>query len=420
MSLTVMFGTLGLAVDLGWAYYQRGTAQSAADAAALAAATYAQNNGYSCGANGVVCGAVITCANPPVNPPTSDLESGCIYAQVNGYATGNGTTVTLTGNTTAPPGVNGNAPAYWVRANISRSLSNTFGFVGSNLPALNVNASSTAAISISPPSGCIYVLSTNATNALSLTGSSSATSSCGIFINSSATPALKVTGSSILHSTQILINGGTYSVTGSSVVSPTPDTNGGGVADPLASLEMPAVGGCDHTNYSVTGSATVTVSPGVYCGGISISSSSTVNFDAGIYTLNGGGLQVTGSSILNGTGVMFFNTGQNGHAATAISIAGSSVVNVSAPTSGTWQGMLFVQDRNVSYAGTNSITGSSTSSYTGTLYFPTTAVTFSGSSAGTFTALVVKTLTLTGSSTIRNDPTGAHTGLAHKVTTIID
>ncbi len=414
-----MFGAMGLAIDLGWGYYKRGTGQAAADAAALAAATYAQSNGYSCGTNGVICGSTTTCANPPVTPPTNDLQAGCLYAQANGYLNGGTTSVTLTGNTTAPPGVTGNAPAYWVQANISETVAGGFGIFGSHLSSLGLNATSIAGVTVTPPAGCIYVLSTNATNAMSLSGSSSATSACGIFINSSAHPALSVSGSSSLHSTQILINGGTYSVGGSSVVSPTPNTSGGSVTDPLASLAMPSVGSCDYTNRSIGSSAHVTISPGVYCGGLRVSGSSLVTLNSGIYTMNGGGLVVTSSSTLSGTDVLIFNTGQSGQTPAPISIDASSVINLSAPTSGAYQGILFMQDRGISYSGTNVITGSSTV-YTGTMYFPSTALSYGGSSSGTYTALIAKTLTLTGSSVIRNDPTGSHTGLAHKVTSIIN
>src|SRR5256885_10134042 len=36
LSLTLLFGVLGLAVDIGWGYFKRQAAQTAADAAALA------------------------------------------------------------------------------------------------------------------------------------------------------------------------------------------------------------------------------------------------------------------------------------------------------------------------------------------------------------------------------------------------
>src|ERR1019366_5002807 len=46
LSLTVSFAMMGLAVDLGYAYFRRNVAQAAADSAALAAAIYASNSGY--------------------------------------------------------------------------------------------------------------------------------------------------------------------------------------------------------------------------------------------------------------------------------------------------------------------------------------------------------------------------------------
>ena len=44
LTMTVMFGTLGLATDLGWNYFLKTRVQTAADAAASAAAVYAAAN----------------------------------------------------------------------------------------------------------------------------------------------------------------------------------------------------------------------------------------------------------------------------------------------------------------------------------------------------------------------------------------
>ena len=421
VSLTLTFAVLGFAVDLGWAYFRRNAAQAAADASALAAAIYASNNGYTCGSNGVVCGAAAACANPPTTPPTTDLQAGCLYAQANGFVNGGNQTVSLTANNsgTPPPGVAGNTPAYWVQANISETLTNMFSVFGLHTKTATLNVSSTASVAVTPPAGCIYVLSSNASPALRMTGSASATSSCGVFINSNGKPALSLTGSSHLDATFTDINSGTYSTTGSAVISPTPNTSGGSVSDPLATLAEPSVGGCDYTNYSISGSGTTTISPGVYCGGISISGSGTVIFNSGMYILNGGGFSKAGSGTLTGSGLTFFNTGQNGYTASGISMSGSATVTFSAPTDGTYQGILFLQDRNVTYAGGNTVTGSTSSSYTGTLYFPTTDLTYTGSSSGTYSAIIAKTLTMVGSSVIKNDPTGVHTGLEQKSTAII-
>ena len=54
----LIFGSLALAVDVGWAYFRRETAQAAADSAALAAVRAAVNSspsGFTCGVSGVWC-----------------------------------------------------------------------------------------------------------------------------------------------------------------------------------------------------------------------------------------------------------------------------------------------------------------------------------------------------------------------------
>jgi hypothetical protein len=82
--------------------------------------------------------------------------------------------------------------------------------------------------------------------------------------------------------------------------------------------------------------------------------------------------------------------------------------------------MLFLQDRNLSYVAVNSFANSSSSVLQGTLYFPTTSVSYSGaSSTGTYTAMVVKKISFTGSASFLNDPTGTYTGLASTVRGLI-
>ena len=64
-------------------------------------------------------------------------------------------------------------------------------------------------------------------------------------------------------------------------------------------------------------------------------------------------------------------------------------------------------------------TGAAASSFTGTLYFPSTSVNYTGNSTGTFTAIIAKTLQFTGTSNIKNDPTGSYTGLGGHSSSLI-
>jgi hypothetical protein len=414
LNLTLVFGTLGLAVDLGWAYYKRNAAQTAADAAAMAAVSYAGENGFTCGVNGVICGSS-ACSNPNVSPPTNNLQVGCLYAGANGYLNGGSQTVTLQGNTGTPPGLSGNNPAYWVQASVSENTNNFFGRFG-GISAFTVNTVATAGLTVTPPANCIYVLDPSASGAFTATGTTSVTASCGVFVNSNSSSAFTMSGNSTVSAATILVNGGT-SLSGGAYASPSPQTGQGSVADPLASLPMPTYSGCDHTNFSTSGGGTL--NPGVYCGGISISGSATTHFNPGSYILVGGGFKVSGSGTLKGTGVTFFNTGSSTYPPGTISTSGSATLDFSAPSSGIYQGMLFVQDRNWPYSGTNSVSGSSSSVMSGTLYFPNTALSYSGTSAGSYTAIVADTVTFTGTSYLLNDPSGNLTGLTGRTVSLI-
>jgi len=97
---------------------------------------------------------------------------------------------------------------------------------------------------------------------------------------------------------------------------------------------------------------TTSLGPGVYCGGISASSGANVTFTPGTYVLNGGGLNVSAGSTLNGTSVTFYNTGDN-KTFGRISISGGTMGSLTAPRSGPMEGMLFFQDRTITAKATN-------------------------------------------------------------------
>jgi hypothetical protein len=248
---------------------------------------------------------------------------------------------------------------------------------------------------------CIYSLDPSGAGALSINGSGSISSSCGISVDSSSSSALTATGSMTISATSVGVVGN-YSLTGSGSITPTPITGIASSSDPLAYETPPTVGACTYTNYNVSGSGSATLSPGVYCGGISVHGSSSVTFSAGTYVLLGGGLNVTGSPSLSGTGVTFYNTQSSSYAYGPISLGGSATSNFSAPTSGPLAGLLFFQDPSVPVGSSGStINGSATSSWDGALYFPTTTLTYTGSSSGSgYTLLVAYDLSMAGSGTL--------------------
>ena len=90
--------------------------------------------------------------------------------------------------------------------------------------------------------------------------------------------------------------------------------------------------------------------PGVYYGGIEVKSTANVTFLPGTYALAGGGLKLTGSGTIAGTGVMFYNTydpqyNKNAGACSSINLRGSAHFNFTGPTSGTYKDIVFWQDK---------------------------------------------------------------------------
>jgi hypothetical protein len=421
MTIFLIFGLMGLAVDMGYAFYIKQQAQAAADAAATGAVNYAMKAGnYTCGQGGVVCGSALSCPSP-VGTISTALLAGCAYANSNGFANTGNQTVSVIANNTA---VNGASTSYWVQATVTASMNNMFGFPN-GFPSQTIRASSTAGLASTGSSNasCIYALGTG--TSFYDTGSGNlTTSACGINVNG----AISYTGSGHINTGSINANGnitdtgsgnitasgsilynGTYHNTGSGHVSPAPTTGATAVTDPFASLPSPSVGGCNHTNYSYTGSTNTTVNPGVYCGGMSITGSGNVTFTTGTYIMQGGGFNYTGSGNLSGTNVMFYNTGNVTYTVSPVKITGSGNINFSAPNSGSYQGILFYQDRSVTYASANSITGSGNVS-SGTFYFPTTELDYTGSGNAAYQALVASVVKITGSGNLTADTTGKLTG----------
>lgn len=418
MSIFLLFGVMGLAVDLGYAFYVKQSAQSAADAAAVAAVNYAYKSGhYTCGSNGVVCGTALSCPET-IGSVTTALLAGCAYANSNGFTNTGAQTVSVIANNTT---VNGASTLYWVQATVTQSVNNFFGFPA-NIPLQTVRASSTAALASTQPANasCIYALS-----AFSDTASGNlVTSSCGVNVggNFSYTGSGNITtseinaygnftdsGSGNIRASGSIHYHGTYSKTGSGGISPAPTSGATPVSDPFSSLPAPTVGGCDHTNYSYSGSTNTSISPGVYCGGISISGSGNVTFGSGSYVLLGGGFNYSASGNISGSNVMFYNTGNSTYPIAPVKTTGSGNMNFSAPSSGTYEGILFFQDRTKTYASANQITGSGNVS-SGTFYFPTTELDYSGSGNAAYQALVASVVKITGSGNLTNDTTGQYTG----------
>jgi hypothetical protein len=384
LMILVLLGFLGLALDVGYIEFTKRRIQTAADAAAIGGATQLRVD----------------------NSTDNVTSSGKHDSDLNGFKDGtNGVTVTLN---TPPSSGSYTGDSGAVEAIVKRSQSTYFAGLF-NLSTVTIAARAVARSGSG--SNCVYVLDPTASGAFTVSGTASFKVQCGIQIDSTSSSALSVSGTSCVSGTQIDIVGD-YSDTSNSFGTaacgnPTPSTGVESVADPLAWLPTPSVGGCDHTNLLISSGPAPTLYPGVYCGGITLTGQNGAYLTSGTYILLGGGLTVTGGAWIQGatstTGVTFYNTSDLTHVWKNIQLSGGSNIVLRAPTSGTYEGVLFF-DRTVSIT-SQIVTGGSTALIEGALYFPNSPLTFTGnSSAGPkYMLIVANKLTSTGTSDITND-----------------
>ncbi len=252
---------------------------------------------------------------------------------------------------------------------------------------------------------------------VTFTGSSVVDLGCGVATNSRATAAISCGGSTTVIASPIAAVGGVPACSGYS----------GGTrllpfsakqTDPFAHLPVPNLSGMDCTrqirvqpNDSLT-----TVQPGCYK---DIDVKGRVNLAPGTYYIDGsaGGMLNAGSqAVISGTGVTIVLTSKTPAISSTIakvSINGGAQLNLSAPKTGTFGGVLMYQDPRATVGNTIQINGNSLTSYEGGFYFPKAYMTFNGNTGMNTECLqlVARRLTFSGNSSVSNTcPTDTKSG----------
>lgn len=363
--MVCLLGFVGFAADMGVIVLQRRTAQNAADCAAVegalerpwassdattvtaAAQNSASTNGFTNGSNGVT----VSVNNPP------------LYGSHSGDSN-------------------------YVEVIVQKNVSTIF------LQLLNDNSMTVMARAVAGPganSGCVYTLGSSGIGIDMTAAGSLNLQYCTMYDNSTASNAFTDSASGNVTAQAIEIVGG-YSKSGSGAVSPTPNTSAIPVGDPLAYLPAPNIpGGCSAA-LNISGSSPTHISRGCYQG-LSDSASALLTLDPGLYIINGD-LSLSGSGGVTGTGVTFYVTGK-------MKMSSSGALTISAPTSGTYNGIVYFQSRTDSNA--VSFTGSGGSTVSGIFYAPDATFTYSASGSASINAdFVVKSIAYTGSGSITN------------------
>jgi hypothetical protein len=249
---------------------------------------------------------------------------------------------------------------------------------------------------------CVLALDKTATGALAITGNADITfDGCTVMSNSIDEQSLTVEGSSDLTAPCARAVGG-INVSGTLTLTACaePKEYAPYVRDPYAELPAPSTSGsCENVPKSKHGEA-VTVSPGRYCNGFELSGDMTL--EPGVYVIDGGTFKINANTDVTGTGVTFYLTDD-----ADLSFNGTADIALSAPTTGTYKGILFYGDREQEDQ-VHKFNGTANSSLVGALYFPSQSVEVLGDFGGSngCTQIVALTITFSGSTDYSSDCTG--------------
>jgi Flp pilus assembly protein TadG len=377
LCLPVLMGGAAYGIEVGYWRYDQVRLQQAADAAAYAGAVVKRAGGTD------YTGAATTAATTDGYNSTTDSITVNAPSSV---TPGDANSVEAIISRTEPPIFTAYIRCFvakWGNSSCSNSMA-------------TVKASATASYS-NAGDACVLALSPSAAKATDFAGNSSLTlNGCSVMSNSLASNAFNVQGSATLTLPCAYASGGDY--LGGTVTLSTcgaVKTGQPPVADPYKSLTMPTAGNNPKSFNANNPKCGDTYS--------SMDLKTTVNLNSGnaascVYTISGGDLTFDANANVTCAGCTFYLTnGAN------LKMNGNSQANLSAPTSGSYSGMLFLSDR--SNTGSLQINGNNSSSITGAIYAPDGSVSYIGNFAGTSgcTQIVAQTVAWSGDTTFNDN-----------------
>jgi hypothetical protein len=351
LSLLTIVGIVAIGMDGGRMVEERRTAQSVADAAALAASVQNYRDFFD---------------------HTSLAKSAAFSsASANGYTNDGVNSIVTVHSPPTSGSYAGNSDCFEVV--VQRNLSATFGAVFTGKP-LAVTA---RAVGRGRPRK-IGVMALNRTkaNAFTTTGVGAfVVLNAPIYVNSNDPSAFNQKGLGPITASSIQITGGYQQ---SSIILSKIRTNVDPSPDPLVNYPAP-----NPASYPVRSAAAKTINsllptilqPGVYVGGLNIKGASIVTMLPGVYIMDGGGFQVSGLASVVGTEVMIHNTSST-QPAGPVTFNTTGAVAIIPPLSGTYQGFVIFQDRGMTQP--VSLTGNGVTSVLGTIYAPSAPLALTG------------------------------------------
>ncbi|WP_439545475.1 pilus assembly protein TadG-related protein [Sandarakinorhabdus sp.] len=260
------------------------------------------------------------------------------------------------------------------------------------------------------------ILALDESNSLGITNSGNTTvdAACGMHSNSSGEPAINGQGSADIIASPVSAVGNVDNQSGAFRAGTVFQPYSVSQRDPFADLPDLSINGSPN-NGDVRSNQTRTLTPGNYRG-MNIQGNAVLQ--PGIYYIDGarngggnpnnGGLSIGSQATVTGSGVTIILTSSNpavGGTFAGLRINGGATINLTAPTSGTYRGVLIYQDRRAPAMGdTLQINGNSASTLQGAIYAPRNEILMNGTTGMNTNCLqlIGYRLTFTGNSRITN------------------
>jgi hypothetical protein len=393
-SLAVIVGAVGLSVDVGSLCYAENKLHTAAEAVALSAALEVAPCFGATPCAAMQAAAKSALAENGYN--NSTLTSNCTAGPVNSLSLMINNPPCLRGASVDP----NTGKAKYVEALLSMPSPTYFTrLIGFNNVPLSARAE---AVRTSNPN-CIYALDPSGPNAITVDILSTLTANCGIVDESSSSAAFTCGILASVHATNLKITGGAQGLLCSA--SPPPRTNVPvpTPADPLSTLPKPTVLSCGSSVLPpyhgsagpliILGTA-VLYPDAAYCGGITVGPLANVTFMPGTYVIRSvglfGGVSFSLLSTVTGNGVTFYNYGPQGGVTFTASSVTVGTFTLTAPTTGTYAGVLFFQDPGNTAPALVLASSSLNTTVEGAFYFPTATLTTAVSGSAKYNIIVAK------------------------------
>lgn len=392
LSMVALLGMVALAVDASFMYTERNRLAAAADSAAKSAAWELRRGGSN----------IQAFANREV--------------AVHGFAPNPGgdtdVTVAIPPDSGAFVGQSG-----YAKVTVGRTTPTVFGTI---LGWANLRPVVTATAGTSPSPVCIYVLGT-ASDALSLANN--------VVVNMPNCGIIDSGGAAVGNSANTRITTAGVSLASGSCPNasnmPNCLTGGPPAVDPLLAvppLTQPANGtqsACPSENV-IAANTTLTIDPGTYCG-FKFMDNSTLVMNSGEYYISGRIYNRNPGTTMtwNGSRVLIYLAGPDGQ----VDIDSNDVtIDLSARIGGTYNGILFYQQRGNTRAASLSKNNANSMTMSGALYFPDADLSVknnNGVVTNDCTVIVAKTLDFNNNSNLTNT-CGAYSGSPLMTVTIAE